>query len=521
MTINLGLLYRVQELFFVSIVSLWEHESLTFAETPYERATYKRTPKNMNNLIAFNRKIQDSLTEAQPQAEQDPARPMYHFRPTALWMNDPNGPIYHNGWYHLFYQFHPYSDGWGSMHWGHARSRDLVRWEHLPIALFPGGWDEAHCASGCTIVNANGIPMIFYTSFTDRLEEHPYQQRVMCGDEELLTWQPHPRNPLFGENAWDMIGIQHNWRDPFIFREAGRTFLILGAETEKSWQIPIYETKDPECVDWTYRGVLYEIPKHERQTQFLFECPNFTKIGEKWVLLYSPMIMGVEYGVGTFDVDTLTFHPERQGVLDKGFQHETGLYATNMFFDPDGNCILMGWIRGFPPQKGWNGCLSLPRVLSLGEDGHPRQMPVAALQQLRQQHAQRSVFLLEDTSRNIAGIRGDQLEILIELEPGDAQEFGLRIRCSEDGSRAVHISYNGQTLNIDGNRIPFSLRSDDILKLHLFLDHSVLEVFVNDGRECLTRIIDTPPEDLGIHVFAYGGRITVNRLEVWKMQSIW
>src|SRR5580765_20545 len=106
-----------------------------------------------------------SVAEAAPRAEADPTRPVYHFRPPANWMNDPNGPIYHKGYYHMFYQHNPYGDKWGNMHWGHARSRDLVRWEHLPIALWPSKEaGEEHVFSGCALINDQGQPMIFYTS---------------------------------------------------------------------------------------------------------------------------------------------------------------------------------------------------------------------------------------------------------------------------------------------------------------------------------------------------------------------
>jgi beta-fructofuranosidase len=89
-------------------------------------------------------------------AAADSTRPVYHFRPPAQWMNDPNGVIFHEGWYHIFYQHNPYGDNWGHMHWGHARSRDLVDWDHLPIALWPSlELGEEHCFSGCATVDAD------------------------------------------------------------------------------------------------------------------------------------------------------------------------------------------------------------------------------------------------------------------------------------------------------------------------------------------------------------------------------
>jgi beta-fructofuranosidase len=136
-----------------------------------------------------------SVAEAVPRAEADPTRPVYHFRPPAYWMNDPNGPIYHKGYYHMFYQHNPYGDQWGNMHWGHARSRDLVRWEHLPIALWPSKEvGEEHVFSGCALINNQGQPMIFYTSIAQGKSAGEYaEQWAAIGDDSLIHWQNiHP-----------------------------------------------------------------------------------------------------------------------------------------------------------------------------------------------------------------------------------------------------------------------------------------------------------------------------------------
>lgn len=122
---------------------------------------------------ALQRAMQ-SVAEAAPRAAADPARPVYHFRPQAQWMNDPNGVIYHAGWYQLFYQLNPFGDDWGNIHWGHSRSRDLVTWEHLPIALWPSHeLNEEHCFSGCAAVNGQGQPMLVYTSVHGTRENRP------------------------------------------------------------------------------------------------------------------------------------------------------------------------------------------------------------------------------------------------------------------------------------------------------------------------------------------------------------
>ncbi len=472
--------------------------------------------------ISVIEKINKCIATAKQRADKDPTRPEYHFRSPAQWMNDPNGTIYYKGYYHLFYQFNPYSDEWGSIHWGHARSRDFVYWEHLPIALFPGEQDEAHCASGCAAINAHGQPMIFYTNFTEAIEEAPFDQRAAFGSADLIEWKKHPANPILDVNSPENPGFKHTWRDPFIFRTAGRTFLILGAETEDKWLIPVYEAKDKDYLTWSYRGILYETSKRTRQSRFLFECPNFIKIGEKWVLLYSPITSGVEYVSGRFEAKSLIFMPEHTGILDKGFHQDSGLYATNTLFDPQGRCILFGWIRGFESGRGWNGCLALPRELSIADDGSPRQRPVPELQQLRGEHCCFSEMTLLNSSQRVKDDKGDQLEILARFEPHDAQKFGLKVRSARDGSQAITICYDGHDLEVAGVKFPFSLAENEtMLTLHIFLDRSVVEVFVNDGRSCATRVLYAPEEDQGVEVFAQAGSVAVKNLDIWEMKSIW
>lgn len=128
----------------------------------------------MNNSLITQAML--SVEAALPQAKSDPARPVYHFHPPAQWMNDPNGPLFYRGYYHLFYQHNPFADVWGPMYWGHARSPDLVQWKHLLIALWPSlDKQETHCFSGCAWVDERGQPLLFYT----KVEQMAKQSRPM------------------------------------------------------------------------------------------------------------------------------------------------------------------------------------------------------------------------------------------------------------------------------------------------------------------------------------------------------
>ncbi|MEM7131093.1 MAG: glycoside hydrolase family 32 protein [Chloroflexota bacterium] len=472
-----------------------------------------------------------SVGEATPKAEADPTRPVYHFRPPANWMNDPNGTIYHNGYYHLFYQHNPYGDAWAHMHWGHARSKDLLRWEHLPIGLWPSlELGEGHCFSGCAAIGPNDQPMLIYSKvapFEKDRKPEDNEQWLALGSSDWLTWEKWQGNPLLGPGGQGAPHFKSGWRDPYVFQAEGRNFLVLGAETDETQEVALYEAEDESLLRWTYRGPLVHTPAKER---FFYECPNFINLGEKWALLTSPYNL-VDYVVGTFDVDSLTFTPETKGIIDYGLGYtdhmaKTGeqpnWYASNTLYDPEGRCILLGWLRGFAPNRGWNGTLALPRVMTLGPDNRPRIVPIPELSDLRTKQLTSQSNIVVNGTHKLEGVQGDTLELKVEMDMGTAQKVGLKVRCDDNGEQGVSIDYNGQNLNVAGTVVPFELsKEESALELHIFIDKSVIEVFVNQGRACVTRVVYPPVDHLSVVLFASGGDANISMLDVWAVGRIW
>ncbi len=461
-----------------------------------------------------------AVQAAASRAAQDPGRPVYHFHPPAQWMNDPNAPLYHNGYYHLFYQHNPYGDTWDHMHWGHARSKDLVNWEHLPIALWPSEeHGEAHCYSGCGHINAAGQPMIFYTKVGGgtRDERPPNEQWAALGDDDLITWTKHPQNPILDLNTHGGPTFRGTWRDPFIFEAQGRTFMVLGVELEDMAGVALYESEDPHLAQWTYRGLLYQAPK---DVVPFFECPNFFNMGDTWVLLYSPY-GPVRYLTGTFDLPTYTFTPEAEGCLD----HGPGFYASNVLRDADGRWVILGWVRGWESGHGWNGCLSLPRLLTLDKDGALHQVPHPALESLRTRHVQMDRLILDGTTQYIPTLPTNTLEIHAVLEPYGARAMGLRLGREPmfyHGALSIHLDTDQNTLKVASVEFPHTLRekttsSNPKLDLHIFYDHTLLEVFIDERRVC-TQTVSPAKENPTLKVFAEGGRTRVHTLELWYMK---
>jgi len=464
-----------------------------------------------------------SVAAATPRAAADPARPLYHFCPPAQWMNDPNGTIYHNGYYHLFYQHNPYSDEWGHMHWGHARSTDLIHWEQLPIALWPSlEAGEEHVFSGCAALTGDGTPLLIYTSV--KQGEHGVrpanEQWGALGDADWITWQKHPANPLLALESHGGPAFRGEWRDPYIFHEAGRTFMVIGGDYADVAGVALYEATDASLTQWQYHKLLYQRPRGEKT---FLECPNFFKIGDKWVLLISPYDL-IEYIVGDFDLQTLTFTPQHEGLLDPGVTNGTpptpNFYASNTLFDPQGRCILLGWVRGFAAGRGWNGCLALPRVLTLGPDGRPEQSPISQVQELRAEHFNRSGFTLDNSSYTVPQPLSNALELGLLVQPGTGTLVVQLPGASDDGQPAV-IRYEGATLTVLGTTVPLHLGADEPLKFQLFLDRSVLELFVNGGRIAVTRLLTITETTPTLTISAEAGSLTVISLDLWQLRTIW
>ncbi len=409
------------------------------------------------------------------------------------------------------------------MHWGHFKSKDLVHWQVMPIALAPSeDLGEEHCFSGCAAVTKKGKLVLIYTSIGKRL---PEQWAAVPEDFHLTRWKKHPANPIITEKHHGAIKV-HEWRDPFVFVYKGRHYLVTGGNLNASnggqAVVNVYRAENEELTEWKYLGVLFQHPDANVKN---IECPNFFKLGEKWVLIVSQG-QPVQYFIGSLEATTppppkgqgdggLCFKAEKRGVMDYG-----NYYAPNSMEDGKGRRVLWGWVKDFPAGRGWNGCLTLPRILEIGSDGQLVQEPAPELQKLRGER-QLSVAGLQLNGSSKVDIRGDALEIVLRLDPGHAKNCGLRIGHSAKGRRPVTIAYDGKELDVAGVRMPLTLpEKKKTLELHIFLDRSVLEVYANHGI-CLTRVIDTAPGDLGVELFSKGGDFTIQSLEVWPMTSIW
>jgi len=456
------------------------------------------------------------IEAATPRAQADATRPIFHVASPAQWINDPNGPIFYKGFYHLFYQLHPFSDGSGPKYWGHVRSRDLAKWEPLPIALWPSREaGESEVWSGCCTINGAGKPMCFYTSVgPDKGAFDHAEQWAAIGDADLIQWQKSPANPVLPETVNGGKKI-YDWRDPFIFRDEQKTFLVTGGHMAKDRQaaVNIYEAENPELTRWKYRGVMFQHPDAGAPT---VECPNFFKLGDQWVLFVSPY-GPVQYFVGDFDAATCRFTARTRGLLDYG----SSFYAPNTMQVPDGRRLVWGWLNGFPGGHGWNGCLSLPRQLSLSREGELRQSPAPQLSKLRGKLVEWKNIRLENGGETWALPKTNTLEIRAEIDLQTATSIELGIKGGAQGAKPVVVNFNGSELQVMETKAPLPLaKGGRKLNLRIFIDRSVLEVFANE-TVCFTKIISPLDAGATLEIRAEHGSVNVRRVQVWPLKTIW
>ncbi len=469
---------------------------------------------------------------AQAVRAHDPQRPQYHFLPPSGWMNDPNGLIQWQGTYHLFYQYNPAGAVHRAIHWGHAVSADLVHWADRPLALAPtpGGPDADGCFSGCA-VDDGGVPTILYTGVRG-----PAQRPCLAvGSPDLRTWVKDPANPVIPEPPPDLDLVA--FRDHTVWREDGLWYQAIGSGIRgRGGAALLY--RSPDLRRWEYRGPLAVGAAANRTppwTGTMWECPDFFVLDDRHVLvvsvwddgdLYYPIAM-----VGAYAGERFT--PATTRRLDFG----RSFYAPQSMRDAAGRRLMWGWLRegwdaAAQRAAGWSGVMSLPRVLTLGPGDTVETRPAPELAALRgAAHAWRDLAV--DGVIPLDGAQGDTLEILAEIDPGDAAEIGLLLRAAPDGAEQTRLVYDVRAGEIVLDTTQASRRPDvaghvdrgalalapgEPLRLHVFLDRSVIEVFANDRLAGAARIYPYRPDSLGVALLARGGTAHARTLDVWALE---
>ena len=466
--------------------------------------------------------------------QDDPHRPRYHFLPEANWLNDPNGLIQWGGEYHMFYQYNPNGPFHGTIHWGHAASTDLVRWRHLPVALAPspGGPDQDGVWSGCA-VDDDGTPTLIYSG-----NRGGGQRACLATSADgMLTWQKYPGNPVIAEPPAGLELIAT--RDHSVWREGGAWHQLMGSGiVGQGGTALLYRSADLREWEYLHPLLIGDRQRHEPiWTGGMWECPDFFALGDKHALIVSVWDNDVLYYsaamVGSYRDGRLT--PEVEHKLDYGDRH---FYAPQSFTDAQGRRIIFGWLhegrsREAQIASGWSGAMSLPRVLSLGPSGQVCMNPAPELAALRGEHTHgEAIDMLAGQQVALPGVGGDTLELLVELAPAREGFCGVLVRCSPDGHEQTRIGYDAArqqlvveraqasldpTVDRTPHVAPLALGSGEALRLRIFLDRSVLEVFANERIAITSRIYPTLAGSTGVALLAEREGAQLLGFDAWNL----
>ena len=457
-------------------------------------------------------------------------RPVFHFSAPAGWLNDPNGFGDFMGEHHLFFQYNPYDVHWDAMHWGHAKSRDFIKWEYLPTALAP---DEAYDQKGVFsggAVEKDGKHYLLYTGvkeITDEAGKKAIRQEQCLAEGDGLNYQKVSCNPVITAELLPEGSSLEDFRDPKLWEEDGRFYTAVGSRhADGSGQILLLSSEDLH--KWKFCTVL---ARCQNQYGKMWECPDFFELDGKYVLLTSPQDMlpeGLEYHngngtlciIGELDPETHTLKEQFCQGVDYGIDY----YAMQTLLAPDGRRIMIAWMQNWDTlayrcnDSGWFAQMSLPRELSV-KNGRLYQVPIRELNAMRVNKVEYNNVVIKDTRLTLDQIEGRTVDLELVIRPADKDnlykkfelcfaenekyhstlcfrpdESVLKIDRKFSGSERALVHQSSCLVNGDSNE----------LKLRVILDKFSVEVFINDGEQVMSAVILTKQEAKGISFFADG-----------------
>lgn len=499
---------------------------------------------------------------------REPYRPQLHFSPEAHWMNDPNGMVYHDGEYHLFYQYYPDSTVWGPMHWGHAVTTDLLHWEHLPIALYPDSL--GYIFSGSAVVdkgNTSGLgtggkdPLVAIFTYHDPVgaeagRDDYERQAIAYSNDRGRSWTKYPGNPVLPNTT----GLK-DFRDPKVSwnAAAGKWVMALAAQDH----ISFYGSDN--LIDWEF---LSDFGKDLGGHDGVWECPDLFPLpvdgagATRWVLIVNinPGApyggSGTQYFVGDFDGTSFTVDPgfardvtDGRGVwLDYGRDNYAGVTWANVP-ESDGRTLFLGWMSNWEyanvvPTDPWRSAMTLPRTLSLHDTP-------AGLRVFSQ--PVREVMTLRTDSTVLAGTEsgppGQEITpapiaikapaeyvLSFDVQDGNTATFGVELangagetyRIGYDAERGEYFSDRTKAGKHDfsdkfARGVTYAPRvvTGGNVRMHLIVDVSGVELFADGGATVMTELF-FPSEPFGTaRVFVDGQGVSLTEGTGYALEGVW
>lgn len=416
-------------------------------------------------------------------------KPKAHLTPEIGWINDPNGFIFFRGEYHLFYQFNPYDSVWGPMHWGHAKSEDLVNWEQLPVALAPDkDYDKDGCFSGSAIVK-DDVLWLMYTGHIVNEDGTVSQVQNMAFSTDGIHFEKIEKNPVATADGLPEEVIANDFRDPKIFEKDGHYYSVVATKHQDNVGC-IVLLSSPNLTEWKFESIFL---KGEANQGFVWECPDYFEVDGQEYLIISPMryqkdgndfinINSNIFVTGHVDWDRKVFVADSFKEIDHG--HD--FYAAQTTEGPEGERVMIAWMHtwGRPLVTNdlghkWYGQMTLPRLLKQGENGLRQVLPAGIL----------NSFDDIEIGQVIQGPSKLSLKLddSLDLKLGTDQDY-LQFGYDKE-SQEVYIDRGHLDIQQTGEEEWSTIRRSvtvEAEELLIMIDTNCVEIFVNNGQEVLT-----------------------------------
>lgn len=446
--------------------------------------------------------VQEDVIRGTENLYREPLRPQFHFSSRRGWNNDPNGLVFHDGEYHLYYQHNPYGWKWGNMHWGHALSTDLVHWTELPIALYPAAYGD-WVFSGSAVIDVNNT-----AGFKTGAEDVVVAAYTSTGRGECIAYS-NDKGRTFTDYAGNPV-VKHTGRDPKVIWHEPTAQWVMAVYDEQEGKkngISFYTSGDLKT--WTYQSRLEEY----------FECPEIFAMAvdgdaanTRWIVYAA----NGAHSIGAFDGRVFT--PESG---PHPFNFGNCFYASQTYNNipaEDGRRVQIGWGTINIPDMPFNQMMTFPCELTLRSTGDGIRMFARPVREIELLHGAKQEWANEPLAPGanpLERLSGDLFHIIAALEPGKASEIGLAVR-------GVPIRYDVAKAELAcGDKTAALALENGHIRLELLVDRVSIEIFANDGRVYMPMGMIFDAAERGLEVYARGGEANIAHMQVYEMNSAW
>ena len=527
----------------------------TFADTLEEQEAQLRDNPLLKRMIASRKR-----------KSGDPHRPIYHYVNPENTLNDPNGLCFWQGRWHLFYQGYPPEDP--RVHWGHAISDDLIHWRDLPYAIYPD--PEECCFSGATLVEDDRVIAMYHGTQVGNMV-------ATSSDPLLLNWEKVTGQAVIPTPPQDGSPQEYTVFDPCIWKKGDYYYSLSagmlpdGPGGKRIAADFLFRSKD--LATWEY---LHPFTEDDRFTLVGDDgaCPYFWPIGDRWILPFFSHMSGGQYLLGDYDMERDKFVVTSAGLFNFGASTPSGVHAPSATPDGEGGVIIIHNMNPGHPSEDWNQIMSLPRRVTLGEHEDELKIePAGDVEALRGEHVHIDDTVLPANEELVLeGISGNAMELIVEIDANNApmvelnvlrspnREEYTRIAFFEDRGFRMHrdlpesgallasgtsavptfgaprrvpvmqsivsldTSYSStlpDALSRPPETAPIVLTDDEPLRLRVFIDKSIVEIFVNDQQCIAARVYPGRDDSVGVSLRAQGSAAILESLDAWQMSNIY